>query len=73
MKNATVTAVRMPISNVDSPWMDTEQAALYLGCKSGTLKSWRSMGKGPKYRTVGGKLIRYHRDELNNFMLSGRD
>lgn len=29
--------------------LDTEQAALFLGVTSGTLRNWRNAGKGPKF------------------------
>ncbi len=51
-----------------SPWMGTEQAAKYIGCKYATLKTWRSRGEGPKYCTVHGKSIRYNVDDLDAFM-----
>lgn len=51
-----------------SPWFDTEAAAIYLSSTPGTLKVWRSLGAGPRYRSVGNKLVRYHIDDLNAFV-----
>lgn len=49
-------------------WLGTKDAALYLGCKYGTLKTWRSRGEGPKYYVVHGKMVRYHIDDLNAYV-----
>lgn len=50
-----------------SPWLDTEQAAAYLGAKPGTLKNWRHLGEGPRYHVINRRLIRYHYAELDEF------
>ena len=51
-----------------SPWLDSEAAAEYLSCTSGTLKTWRSQGQGPSYHVIQRKLVRYHIDELDAFV-----
>jgi len=51
-----------------SPWMDTEKAADYIGCKPNTLKAWRNRGEGPRYHVILHKLVRYHRDDLDAFI-----
>ncbi len=51
-----------------TPWFDTEAAAAYLRREPGTLKGWRSKGEGPKFHTVNDKFIRYHLDDLDNFV-----
>lgn len=51
-----------------SPWLDSEAAGEYLTCTSGTLKTWRSLGQGPKYHVIQSKLIRYHIDDLDAFV-----
>ncbi|WP_227288019.1 helix-turn-helix domain-containing protein [Boseongicola sp. H5] len=53
-----------------SPWMTTDQAAAYLSVSNGTLRNWRSVGAGPHYKTVG-RIVRYHRDDLDAFMMAG--
>lgn len=53
-----------------SPWLNTNQAADYLSVSGGTLRNWRSAGTGPRYRTVG-RVVRYHRDDLDAFFLAG--
>ena len=54
--------------NIPSPWKDSEQAATYLSCSAGTLKTWRSRGEGPRYNIIQEKLIRYHIDDLDAFV-----
>ncbi len=52
-------AVREAIAgHVQTPWLDTEQAARFIGCTYGTLKTWRAKGGGP----------RYHVDDLDAFV-----
>jgi hypothetical protein len=51
-----------------SPWKDSEQAAEYLSCSGGTLKTWRSRGEGPAYHVIQDKLIRYHVNDLDAFV-----
>ncbi|MEP0144509.1 MAG: helix-turn-helix domain-containing protein [Parasphingorhabdus sp.] len=51
-----------------SPWLDTDQAAGYLNCSSGTLKTWRSRGEGPAYHVINHKLVRYNVDDLNAYV-----
>lgn len=50
-----------------SPWMDTPTAARYLTTASKTLRQWRCLGKGPRYHVVGGRLVRYHVEDLDAF------
>lgn len=51
-----------------SPWFDSEGAGGYLGCTPGTLKTWRARGEGPRYHVINGKLVRYHRDDLDAYV-----
>ncbi|MBJ7437612.1 MAG: helix-turn-helix domain-containing protein [Sphingopyxis sp.] len=51
-----------------TPWLDSEGAAAYLGCSAGTLKTWRSRGEGPRYHVIQNKLVRYHVDDLDAFV-----
>lgn len=51
-----------------TPWLDSEAAAEYLTCTPGTLKTWRSLGQGPKYHVIQSKLVRYHIDDLDAFV-----
>lgn len=55
-------------TSIQSPWKDSEQAAAYLSCSPGTLKTWRSRGEGPAYHVIQDKLIRYHVNDLDAFV-----
>lgn len=55
-------------ASIQSPWKDSEQAAEYLSCSAGTLKTWRSRGEGPAYHVIQDKLIRYHVNDLDAFV-----
>lgn len=44
-------------------YMTTYEAADFLGFTAGTLRVWRSLGKGPSYYKVG-NTVRYERDDL---------
>ena len=54
----------------ETPWMTTEVAAKYISVSPGTMHNWRSKGTGPSCRTVG-RIVRYHRHDLDAFMMSG--
>lgn len=47
--------------------VDEKEAAGILGVKVGTIRNWRSLGQGPRFRKIGTKAIRYHRDDLAAF------
>ena len=49
------------------PWLDTAAAARHLGREPGTLRGWRSIGKGPAFHLVSGQFVRYHLDVLEAF------
>lgn len=48
-------------------WLDTAAAARHLGREPGTLRGWRSNGKGPAFHVVSGQFVRYHIDDLEAF------
>ena len=50
-----------------SPWLDTRQAAAYLGLRPSSLRTFRSLGKGPRYHRAGG-AVRYHVDDLDAYV-----
>ena len=60
-----------PERDPSSPWLDTVGAAAYIGFTPGTLKTWRKLGAGPRYRQVNGRIVRYHRDDLDAFVMAG--
>lgn len=49
------------------PWLDTEAAARFLEREPGTLRGWRSIGKGPTFCLVSGRFVRYHIEDLEAF------
>jgi hypothetical protein len=47
-----------------SPFLNTEQAAFYLGLSPRKLRALRSNGKGPRFRRHS-RYVRYHIDDLD--------
>ncbi|MEM7213983.1 MAG: helix-turn-helix domain-containing protein [Pseudomonadota bacterium] len=56
------------LSTNQQQWFTTAEAAVYLRLSEGTLRTFRSLGKGPRYCKVG-RAVRYHRDQLDSFMI----
>jgi hypothetical protein len=52
----------------DRPLADAEAAAL-LGVKPGTLPTWRSLGRGPRYYKDG-RLVRYTPRLIREYLAS---
>lgn len=61
---------RALVAHHATPWRDSEGAAAYLGVEPGTMKFWRAKGGGPRYHSVGNKLVRYHTDDLDAFLMT---
>ncbi len=51
--------------------MDEKQAASYIGQKPGTLRQWRTNGKGPAYHKKGRRVF-YKKIDLDAWMAQGR-
>ena len=49
-------------------YMTTYEAADFLGFTAGTLRVWRSQGKGPNYYKVG-STVRYEMDDLEALLM----
>lgn len=47
--------------------MNEKTAAVYIGCAAGTLRLWRSEGRGPTFDRAG-RLIRYRKSELDKWI-----
>lgn len=47
-----------------SPFLNTAQAAYYVGLSSKTVEKMRGRGDGPRFRRHG-RFIRYHIDDLD--------
>lgn len=56
-------------SSVDTPWLNYEQAATYLGVCIGTLRNKVCAGRVPFARRGG--IIRFHRDDLDSWLRQG--
>ncbi len=64
--------IREEISNAitgsrvnQSGWLTSKEAAVFAKVTEGTLRNWRKAGL--KCDSVG-RLVRYHKDELNKFI-----
>lgn len=53
--------------------VDERVAASILGLEVRTLRNWRTLRKGPKYRKIGSRLVRYHRADLAAFAAIATD
>jgi len=47
--------------------VDENEAAAILRTAVRTLRNWRALRKGPSYRKIGQRLVRYHRTDLAAF------
>lgn len=56
----------------DSPWMNSEEAARYLGVKRRSLLLWAREGKVPAYALSGTKrrVWRFRKEDLDASLLS---
>lgn len=50
-------------------FLNTKQAAEYLGLKPNTLDIWRQVGKGPAFVKVG-RYVRYRRRDIDTWIES---
>lgn len=49
-----------------SPFLNTEQAAFYLGLSARRLQALRAAGQGPRFRRHS-RYVRYHIDDLDRW------
>jgi excisionase family DNA binding protein len=56
------------MDDIDSPWMDVDQCAKYLGLSRETIYRHIYSGKIPVNRI--GKLYRFHREEIDIWICS---
>lgn len=47
--------------------VNEREAAAILHTAVRTLRNWRALRKGPSYRKIGARLVRYHRADLAEF------
>lgn len=62
-----------PLAPHDSPplspgdLLNEHEAAALLKTAVRTLRNWRCLRKGPPYRKIGQRAVRYHRADLETF------
>ncbi|WEN13716.1 helix-turn-helix domain-containing protein [Rhodanobacter sp. AS-Z3] len=57
-----------PATTTEPGDLVTEQdAAAILSTAVRTLRNWRALRKGPRYRKIGARMVRYHRADLAEF------
>lgn len=54
-----------------SPFLNTAQAAFYVGLSQRTLEKMRLTGGGPRFRKHG-RYVRYHIDDLDAWSLGAQ-
>ena len=60
--------IRAAKAKKGSPFLNTAQAAYYVGLSRRTLEKMRVTGAGPRFRKHG-RYVRYHIDDLNAWSL----
>jgi excisionase family DNA binding protein len=55
---------------MDSPYLTTAEVARYLRVDAQTVRRWATEGELHAMRA--GKLLRFHRDEIERFTTAGR-
>lgn len=50
---------------MSSRWVKTPQAAEHIGQTAGTLKKWRSQGRGPTFYALSRRAVVYALDDLD--------
>lgn len=55
---------------VPTPWFAPEDAAAYLRLTVRGLEDMRAKGTGPKYHKVNYRVVRYHVNDLDAWLLS---
>ncbi len=58
--------VRAANAKKGSPFLNTDQAAHYVGLSRRTLEKMRTAGGGPRFRKHG-RYVRYHIDDLDEW------
>ncbi|MGA0585603.1 helix-turn-helix transcriptional regulator [Dyella sp. KRB-257] len=62
------TNVPQPIAKLEpGDLIDENEAAAILSTAVRTLRNWRALRKGPRYRKIGARMVRYHRADLADF------
>ena len=63
-----------PLAATPQPpeYLNTADAAAFLGLTPGGMETMRKEGRGPAYIRASGKLVRYRVTDLNNWMAQHR-
>jgi len=48
--------------------LDEREVAAILGAEVRTLRNWRSLRKGPPFRKIGERMVRYTRADVTAFI-----
>jgi predicted DNA-binding transcriptional regulator AlpA len=48
--------------------VDEHEAAGILGLRVSTIRNWRAEGRGPRFRKIGLRAVRYLRADLESFV-----
>lgn len=54
----------------DDALLTTEDVAALLKVKPATLKQWRHARKGPKFISLGRRMVRYRRSDVDEWIRS---
>ena len=57
----------IPFARSDDPLLTPQEAAAYLGSSENSLRSYRSVGRGPKFMKVGSAIM-YRENDLNAYL-----
>lgn len=52
---------------IEDPLLTTEEAAAVLRLSPNTLRSWRTMRRGPKFATIGRRIV-YRRSDVERYI-----
>lgn len=52
-------------------WLNPKEAAEFLGLHPAHLAKLRSKGGGPAFHAIGSRLVRYHVDDLSQWIRGG--
>jgi hypothetical protein len=55
---------------VPTPWLAPEDAAAYLRLTVRGLEDMRAKGSGPRFHKVNARVVRYHVNDLDAWLLS---
>ena len=72
VKEESCVTTHVDVDGDDKPDISTVAAAEYIGSTESTMRTWRSLRKGPPYYRGLGKEILYRKVDLDAFIRSRR-